>query len=182
MEFFDRIESRFAPQARITTLIVGLSGFYMVHILDAWSRFAELRYWWMHAMVLVWAIFTLMLFVVEPFVLPRQVKQTDYRDADRSFRRIRRMHTILLTLSLIALGGAVALGAWLAPMVGGDGTGDLRLAGGSSVVVQEGDTVWSIAGELAGSEQDVRVVVDAIEELNDLEGSVVVPGQVLQLP
>jgi hypothetical protein len=25
-------------------------------------------------------------------------------------------------------------------------------------------------------------VVDAIEELNDLEGSVVVPGQVLELP
>jgi ribosomal protein L18E len=28
----------------------------------------------------------------------------------------------------------------------------------------------------------VRVVVDAIEELNDLEDSVVVPGQVLRLP
>src|SRR5215216_583073 len=81
MEFFDRIESRFAPQARFTTLLVGLSGFYMVHILNAWSRFAELRYWWMHAMVLVWAIFTLMLFLVEPFVLRHQVKQTDYRDS-----------------------------------------------------------------------------------------------------
>jgi Tfp pilus assembly protein FimV len=49
-------------------------------------------------------------------------------------------------------------------------------------VVQSGDTVWSIAGEIAGDGQDVRVVVDAIEELNDLEGSVVVPGQVLELP
>ncbi len=94
----------------------------------------------------------------------------------RLTRRGRRVVTAL------AVGGAVAFGAWIAPVVGGDGSGGLRLAGESSVVVEEGDTVWSIAGELAGSEQDVRIVVDAIEELNDLEGSVVVPGQVLELP
>jgi nucleoid-associated protein YgaU len=84
-------------------------------------------------------------------------------------------------VAALALGGAVGLGAWIAPFVEG-GDGELRLAGGSSVVVQPGDTVWSIAGEVAGDEQDLRVVVDAIEELNDLEGSVVVPGQLLQLP
>jgi uncharacterized membrane protein len=62
----------------------------------------------MHAMVLVWAIFTLMLFVVEPFVLRRQVKQTDNGDADSRFRRMRRMHHILLTISLVTVAGAVA--------------------------------------------------------------------------
>lgn len=51
------IENRFAAQARFTTLITGLSGFYMVYILDAWSRFTELRYWWMHAMVISMATF-----------------------------------------------------------------------------------------------------------------------------
>ena len=85
-------------------------------------------------------------------------------------------------MTALALGSAVAFGAWIAPLVVGDGSDGLRLAGGSSVVVQEGDTVWSIAGDLAGNGQDVRIVVDAIEELNDLEGSVVVPGQVLELP
>jgi uncharacterized membrane protein len=116
MEFFSRIESRFAPQARLTTLLVGLSGFYMVHILEAWSRFVELRYWWMHAMVLVWAIFTLMLFVVEPFVLRRQVKQTDNGDTDSKFRRMRRMHQILLTISLVTVAGAVAGShGWMLP-------------------------------------------------------------------
>ena len=30
--------------------------------------------------------------------------------------------------------------------------------------------------------EDVRTVVDAIEELNDLEGSALAPGQVLALP
>lgn len=107
MEFFGRIETRFAPQARFTTLLVGLSGFYMVHILDAWSRFAEPRFWWMHAMVLVWLIFTLMLFVMEPFVLRRQFKKTA-GNPEKSFARMRRMHWILLTLSLVAVAGAVA--------------------------------------------------------------------------
>jgi nucleoid-associated protein YgaU len=83
-------------------------------------------------------------------------------------------------VAALALGGAVALGASIAPLFD-RGDGGLRLAGESSVVVEPGDTVWSIAGEVAGNEQDVRVVVDAIEELNHLEGSVVVPGQVLQL-
>ncbi|MGY1680033.1 LysM peptidoglycan-binding domain-containing protein [Geodermatophilus sp. SYSU D01176] len=93
----------------------------------------------------------------------------------RLTRRGRRLVTAL------ALGGAVALGSLIPPLLDG-GDGGLRLAGGSSVVVEPGDTVWSIAGEVAGDERDVRVVVDAIEELNDLEGSVVVPGQVLHLP
>jgi nucleoid-associated protein YgaU len=73
----------------------------------------------------------------------------------------------------------VALGSWLGPLLhGGD---DLRLAGVNSVVVQPGDTLWSIAGSLGGDD-DVRAVVDEIQELNGLEGSALVPGQVLVLP
>lgn len=106
--FFGRIESRFAPQARFTTLLVGLSGFYMVHLLNAWGRFAELRFWWMHAMVLVWLIFTLMLFVVEPLVLRRQITSTAPGDQTKTFARMQRMHWILLSLSLVAVAGAVA--------------------------------------------------------------------------
>jgi nucleoid-associated protein YgaU len=82
----------------------------------------------------------------------------------------------------VALGAAVALGLVVAPLVEGAGDGGLRLAGDRSVVVEPGDTVWSIAGEVAGADQDVRTVVDAIEELNDLEGAALVPGQVLELP
>lgn len=81
----------------------------------------------------------------------------------------------------LALGAAVALGAWLAPLLDAHDRG-LLLAGRDTVVVERGDTVWSIAGEVAGDERDVRAVVDAIEALNDLKGSVVVPGQVLVLP
>lgn len=108
VEFFERIERRFATQARFTTLLVGLSGFYMVHLLNAWSRFAELRFWWMHAMVLVWLMFTLMLFVLEPLVLQRQLKQRAQRYPEKTFALIQRLHWALLSLSLIAVAGAVA--------------------------------------------------------------------------
>jgi LysM repeat protein len=74
----------------------------------------------------------------------------------------------------------VAVGSWLGPLLAG-GDGDLRLAGVQSVVVQPGDTLWSIAAGTAGT-ADVRAVVDRIQELNGLQGTVLMPGQVLELP
>ena len=106
--FFEEVENRFAWQARATTLITGLSGFYLVHLLGAWSRFAEPAYWWMHAMVLVWVLFTVMLFVLEPLVLHRWFLRRAERDPVGVFRLIRRMHWVLLTLSLVTVAGAVA--------------------------------------------------------------------------
>jgi uncharacterized membrane protein len=108
IEFFERVERRFAWQARGTTLVTGVSGFYMVHVLNAWGRFAQPDYWWMHAMVLVWVVFTLMLFVLEPLVLHRYFLARATRDADGTFATIRRLHWGLLTISLITVAGAVA--------------------------------------------------------------------------
>ncbi len=92
----------------------------------------------------------------------------------RLTRRGRCLVAVLVLASGIA--GAVVGREVLAPDPG------LRLAGESSVVVEQGDTVWSIADRVTGPDEDVRAVVDAIVVLNDLEGSVVVPGQVLQVP
>ena len=67
-----------------------------------------------------------------------------------------------------------------APLLVGGGRGPAA-GRGESVVVQPGDTLWSIATSVAGDD-DVRAVVDEIQELNGLHGAVLVPGQVLQLP
>lgn len=101
------------------------------------------------------------------------VREPARRARLRLTRRARRLVVVL------ALAAAVALGTWLGPWIGGGA--DLRLAGGSSVVVQSGDTLWSIASSLGG-DGDVRSVVDEIQRLNDLDGGVLVPGQVLELP
>ena len=50
-------------------LLAGASGLWMIWRADMWERFADPRFWWMHAMVAVWSIFALMLFVLEPFFL-----------------------------------------------------------------------------------------------------------------
>lgn len=115
MVFFTSFRRRFAAQARITTLLVGLSGFYMTFILDAWYRFIQWQYWWMHSMVLIWLLFTFMLFVAEP-KSRKQVKSPPQNITMQTFSAIQRKHMILLVLSLLTIAGAVAGShGWLIP-------------------------------------------------------------------
>jgi hypothetical protein len=62
----------------------------------------------MHAMVAVWAVFTVMLLVAEPLFLHRRLLERARRDPDGTFRRIERMHWALLAISLVTVAGAVA--------------------------------------------------------------------------
>jgi nucleoid-associated protein YgaU len=57
----------------------------------------------------------------------------------------------------------------------------LQLAGSDTVVVRSGDTLWSIARDVA-PEEDRRAVVDAIVELNGLDSVDLLPGAELRLP
>jgi uncharacterized membrane protein len=108
MALFERLERRFARQARWTTALVGATGFYLVYTLDLWHRYLELRYWWMAAMLLVWGLFTIMLFVLEPLFLHRRFSARARVDPRGTLRLIQRMHWFLLALSLITIAGAVA--------------------------------------------------------------------------
>lgn len=108
IEFFERIKNRFAAQARYTTLFTGLSGFYMVYILDASSRFTELRYWWMHAMVIVWLLFMFMLYVMEPRLLLSKAKKQVRDNSNKNFIKMQKIHWVLLILSIITVIGATA--------------------------------------------------------------------------
>jgi uncharacterized membrane protein len=105
--FFEIAEQRFAGQARVTTTLAGLTGFYMVVRLDLWDRFLSAAYWWMHAMVAVWLLFTLMLFVAEPLFLNRWLLARAKTRPEGTLRLVERLHQMLLVLSLITLIGAV---------------------------------------------------------------------------
>lgn len=105
--FFEKVEARFAWQSRITTLLAGLSGFYMLHVLG-WQRLTMIEYWWIHAMIAVWLIFTLMLFVFEPLFLHRWFNARGKRAPESTFRLVQGLHWFLLVISLITIAGAVA--------------------------------------------------------------------------
>jgi uncharacterized membrane protein len=108
VSFFERIEGRFAWQARATTLLVGVTGFYITAAWDLWNRFQSISFWWMHAMVLVWIVFTVMLFIAEPLFLHRWFFRRATEKPDSTFRLVERLHWGLITISLITVLGAVA--------------------------------------------------------------------------
>ena len=108
MAAFARLERRFAVQSRWTTLLAGATGFYLAYSMNLWARFADVRFWWMHAMVGVWALFTLMLFVLEPLVLHRWFARRAQRDPAGTLRLMARMHWTLTALGIVTIAGAVA--------------------------------------------------------------------------
>ncbi len=48
--------------------------------------------------------------------------------------------------------------------------------------VHAGDSLWEIADEYTPEGRDVRNTIEAIKRLNHLGGSVIQPGQVLEIP
>ena len=108
LPLFEKLEGKFAFQAKLVTLITGLTGFYMLEYMGAWDRYQQVQFWWIHLMTLIWLIFTLVLFVLEPLFLHRRFKEMANENSDRAFALLHRMHIILLVLSLVAVFGTVA--------------------------------------------------------------------------
>ncbi len=108
VEVMKQVEHRFAAQARITTLVTGLSGFYMLYVINGWARYLELKYWWIHAMTLVWLFFTLMLFVLEPLVLHKMFDKKAKENPQSALNFMYRFHWVALIISIITIVGAAA--------------------------------------------------------------------------
>lgn len=105
---FQAIERRFVWQARIAIIVVGATGFYITWRLDLWDRFSTTSFWWMHAMVCLWLLFTVILFIGEPFVLHRHLQRWATTRPDVTFAWFHRAHWVLLGLGIVTILGAVA--------------------------------------------------------------------------
>jgi hypothetical protein len=76
--------------------------------LDLWPRFGLAAFWWMHAMVGLWLLFALLLFVVEPLVVQARLRAWATRQPEQAFAWLQRAHWLLLALGLVTIAGAVA--------------------------------------------------------------------------
>src|SRR3712207_2430020 len=87
----------------------------------------------------------------------------------------RRRLAVALTLTLVA-------SAWAGPLARAVSRPPSReLVATSTYVVEPGDSLWSIAKELAPG-ADPRPVVDVLAEANDASDGHLVPGEVLVVP
>lgn len=106
---FDSVERRFAAQVRFSIPVAGATGLWMTYPMDLWGRFADPHFWWMSAMLGLWLVFVLMVFVLEP-LLHERFEQQARLDPASTLRRITRLHVFLLTLAALTVLGAVAGG------------------------------------------------------------------------
>lgn len=102
------------------------------------------------------------------------------RPAARGQVRLTRRGRVVVFLLALAVVALVAV--WLAA-----GSAATRVDGGAPqvqvVTVGPGDTLWDIASAAAGtSGDDVRDMMQTIQQLNTLDGSVVYVGQELRVP
>lgn len=111
MQLFRTFEHRFAPQVRIALILVGLSGAWMLYRLGLWRMFGQPAYWWLYAMIGLWALFTLMLFVFGPMGVLKRVMSGPMNSAvARRVKRMHQLHVVLLVIALITIAGAAAGG------------------------------------------------------------------------
>jgi uncharacterized membrane protein len=107
LALFKSVEARFSAQVRISIPLVGATGLWMTYRMQLWSRFVDPHFWWMDAMLGLWLIFMLIVFVLEP-LLHERFEERARRDPKSALRVMSRMHAILLALAGLTAFGAVA--------------------------------------------------------------------------
>ena len=104
--FFQRIEHRFAPLARIYSATVGITGIVML-IHTGWYTLLFTREGiFLAIMFLIWVFWMIMLFGLEPLVIKKMLesmaKSGEKMEIDTVFKRMNVMHWVLLFASMVA--------------------------------------------------------------------------------
>ncbi len=106
---FQRVEHRYSRLARAYSLIVGATGLLNLHFMGGFSILFTGYAKGITFMFIVWVIWVLLLFGLEPIVIKRILRdaQEGRMDIDTVFKRMNVFHWVLLTLSFLAIAGGV---------------------------------------------------------------------------
>ena len=108
IDLFVKLEGKFSLQAKVLTTVTGITGIYMIYFLNAWNRFLMINYWWMHMMVLIWIIFFVVLFILEPLFLHKWFEKIAITNELKSLKRLQQMHIVLLVINVLVILSAAA--------------------------------------------------------------------------
>jgi len=92
---------------RVSILLVAISGLYMIMKLDGWDRFVDALFWWLDLMVVVWVLFALMVYILEPLVMHRLFHDFALQEKHRAFALATRLHVIALCVSAFTIAAGV---------------------------------------------------------------------------
>lgn len=103
---FQRVEHRFAPLAKVYNIVTGVSGFTMVYMMG-WEKLyftkAGLPLTFMTG---IWVFWFIMLIGLEPIVIKKMLenmlKQSDKMDVDAVFKKLNRLHWVMVAISIAA--------------------------------------------------------------------------------
>ncbi|MBI5885276.1 MAG: hypothetical protein HZB85_01675 [Deltaproteobacteria bacterium] len=103
---FQRVEHRFAKQARIYNVITGASGFVMLYI-NGWHHLLFTRQGLaLTVMTMIWVFWFVMLWGLEPLIirkmLDKMMKGEEKMDIDGVFRKMVKLHWVMMAVSLVA--------------------------------------------------------------------------------
>ena len=109
---FQRIERKFAPMARVYTVITGITGFIMMFMAGAQGILFTRAGFPLLFMLGVWVFWAIMLFGLEPIIIRRMLDNMasggTKMEIETVFSRMNRLHFALLALSLAAAAAGAA--------------------------------------------------------------------------
>lgn len=114
-----------------------------------------------------------------PTVYTMPVRQAPARSAQPTAAQFRRRRIVVGTLLVLPMLAAAYFFGYGAAQAGADSTPSAATF--ETVTVMPGDSLWSIAGEVAPN-ADPQTVISEIVALNQLESATVQPGQQIAIP
>ncbi|MBI5042897.1 MAG: hypothetical protein HZC10_03525 [Nitrospirae bacterium] len=107
---FQRVEHRFAKLARYYAATVGISGLAMAYM-TGWHMILFTRQGlFLTIMFMIWVMWVVMLFGLEPFIIKKMLERMikgEIPDVNLIFKRLNKMHWVLLSVSLIAAASGI---------------------------------------------------------------------------